>query len=79
MQRKRWWFVGSLCGLVALAMVGCGQSGNKRIILLTNGADPFWDAMRAGMQAAWLNRDAKDWPAQYAPPERTISTLDEII
>lgn len=46
------------------------------------GDDPHADvvgAMRAGMQAAWLNRDAKDWPAQYAPPERTISTLDEII
>jgi ribose transport system substrate-binding protein len=25
-------------------------SGLKRVILLTNGADPFWDAMRAGMQ-----------------------------
>ena len=24
----------------------------KRVILLTNGADPFWDAMRAGMQDA---------------------------
>ncbi|MBI3839387.1 MAG: substrate-binding domain-containing protein [Planctomycetia bacterium] len=24
----------------------------KRVILLTNGADPFWNAMRAGMQAA---------------------------
>jgi ribose transport system substrate-binding protein len=26
--------------------------GAKRVILLTNGADPFWDAMRAGMQDA---------------------------
>jgi ribose transport system substrate-binding protein len=29
-----------------------GSRGPKRIILLTNGADPFWDAMRAGMQDA---------------------------
>ncbi len=39
-----------------LALVGCdargGGSSSKRIILLTNGADPFWDAMRAGMQDA---------------------------
>jgi len=33
---------------------GASQAGSdsKRIILLTNGADPFWDAMRAGMQDA---------------------------
>lgn len=29
-----------------------GSGGAKRVILLTNGADPFWDAMRAGMQDA---------------------------
>jgi len=29
-----------------------GAASGKRIILLTNGADPFWDAMRAGMQDA---------------------------
>ena len=42
-------------GLFALALAGCdarGDAGTKRIILLTNGADPFWDAMRAGMQDA---------------------------
>ena len=50
---------------VAIFTAGCGSrssgsaddakgaaSGTKRIILLTNGADPFWDAMRAGMQDA---------------------------
>lgn len=33
---------------------GTGDSaeGTKRVILLTNGADPFWDAMRVGMQDA---------------------------
>ena len=42
-----------IAGLAALAATGCGgQSGPKRVILLTNGADPFWDAMRAGMQDA---------------------------
>jgi ribose transport system substrate-binding protein len=52
--------------LLACATGGCGGSasrdsagsadgksaGAKRVILLTNGADPFWDAMRAGMQDA---------------------------
>jgi FMN hydrolase / 5-amino-6-(5-phospho-D-ribitylamino)uracil phosphatase len=46
------------------------------------GDDPHADvvgAMQAGMQAVWLNRDAREWPTQYAPPARTISTLAEII
>jgi ribose transport system substrate-binding protein len=51
--------------LVALAVsTGCNSStspsgdgvaangGTKRVILLTNGADPFWDAMFVGMQDA---------------------------
>lgn len=42
--------------MLALAAAGCspsaGTSTGKRIILLTNGADPFWDAMRVGMQDA---------------------------
>jgi ribose transport system substrate-binding protein len=49
-------------GLTLLA--GCGTSAGdttehatKRVILLTNGADPFWDAMRVGMQDA--ERDFK--------------------
>ncbi|HEY2145378.1 MAG TPA: HAD-IA family hydrolase [Steroidobacteraceae bacterium] len=46
------------------------------------GDDPHADvigAMQAGMQAAWLNRAAREWPAQLPPPPRTISTLAEII
>lgn len=46
------------------------------------GDDPLADvvgAMRAGMQAAWLNRDAREWPKGLAAPPRTISTLSEII
>ena len=45
------------------------------------GDDPHCDvagAMRAGMQAAWLNRDAKPWLAELTPPSRTISTLADI-
>ena len=38
----------------AFSIVGCGgnKSKSKRIILLTNGDDPFWDAMRVGMEKA---------------------------
>jgi ribose transport system substrate-binding protein len=36
---------------------GAANGSAKRIILLTNGADPFWDAMRVGMQDA--ERDFK--------------------
>jgi FMN hydrolase / 5-amino-6-(5-phospho-D-ribitylamino)uracil phosphatase len=45
------------------------------------GDDPLADvvgATQAGMQAAWLNRGAREWPAQLPPPPRTISTLAEI-
>ena len=68
MQSTRLSILVALLGLVALVAAGCGSSsatavssaapaagaadGGKRIILLTNGADPFWDAMRAGMQDA---------------------------
>lgn len=31
---------------------GAGGAGAKRIIILTNGDDPFWDAMRRGMEKA---------------------------
>jgi len=46
------------------------------------GDDPLADvvgATRAGMQAVWLNRDARPWPPQFERPVRTISTLAEII
>jgi putative hydrolase of the HAD superfamily len=46
------------------------------------GDDPHLDvvgAAQAGMQAAWLNRNAKSWPAHLPPPTRTISTLEEIM
>jgi putative hydrolase of the HAD superfamily len=46
------------------------------------GDDPLADvvgAMRAGITAVWLNRDSREWPQQFAPPERTVSTLAEIL
>jgi len=46
------------------------------------GDDPLADvvgATHAGMQAVWLNRDARAWPLEFAPPARTITTLAEII
>ena len=71
MSRTRRTCLAWLLALGALSLVGCGKAardsaatgGNgsggslKRVILLTNGADPFWDAMRAGMQDA--ERDFK--------------------
>jgi 2-haloalkanoic acid dehalogenase type II len=56
-------------------------AGVEAAQVLHIGDDPHLDvvgAARAGMQAAWLNRDAKPWPAHLAPPSRTIATLDEI-
>jgi len=46
------------------------------------GDDPLADvvgATQAGLQAVWLNRDARQWPPQFERPARTISTLAEII
>jgi HAD superfamily hydrolase (TIGR01509 family) len=57
-------------------------SGVEAARVLHIGDDPHADvvgAMQAGLQAVWLNRDAKEWPAHLNPPSRTISTLAEII
>jgi HAD superfamily hydrolase (TIGR01549 family) len=46
------------------------------------GDDPVADvvgATQAGMQAVWLNRDAREWPSGLPPPPRTITTLAQII
>jgi FMN hydrolase / 5-amino-6-(5-phospho-D-ribitylamino)uracil phosphatase len=56
-------------------------AGVKARQVLHVGDDPHLDVMgaaQAGMQAAWLNRDAKTWPAQLPPPPRTIMSLREI-
>jgi FMN hydrolase / 5-amino-6-(5-phospho-D-ribitylamino)uracil phosphatase len=52
------------------------------IEVLHIGDDPLADvigATRAGMQAVWLNRGARCWPSEFAPPARTVSTLAEIL
>ena len=61
--------------LVKLAGVEAAQ-------VLHVGDDPLADvvgARQAGMQAVWLNRDAREWPKALAAAPRTISTLAEII
>jgi FMN hydrolase / 5-amino-6-(5-phospho-D-ribitylamino)uracil phosphatase len=49
--------------------------------ILHVGDDPRLDvvgAMHAGLQAAWLNRNAQVWPADLPPAPRTILSLAEI-
>jgi HAD superfamily hydrolase (TIGR01549 family) len=56
-------------------------AGVEAAQVLHVGDDPLLDvigAMRAGMQAAWLNRGAKIWPEHLPPPPRTILSLEEI-
>jgi len=40
------------CGFSLLALEGCRGSSTKRIIILTNGNSPFWDACGVGVQEA---------------------------
>jgi len=45
------------------------------------GDDPVADvvgALRAGMQAVWLNREGKRWPDPQVPPPCTVATLADI-
>ena len=45
------------------------------------GDDPIADvlgAVNAGMRAAWVRRESRDWPAHLESPAVTISTLDEL-
>ncbi|HMO12571.1 MAG TPA: substrate-binding domain-containing protein [Pirellulaceae bacterium] len=49
--------IGVVLILIALMGVTLGCSKSKRIILLTNGDDPFWDAMRSGMEQAARDLD----------------------
>jgi HAD superfamily hydrolase (TIGR01509 family) len=58
-----------------------GLAGVEAHRVLHIGDDPQADvvgATQAGMQAVWLNRNARRWPPQFAPPARTITTLAEI-
>jgi HAD superfamily hydrolase (TIGR01509 family) len=57
-------------------------AGVEAAQVLHIGDDPLADvigATRAGMQAVWLNRDGREWPAAFAAPPRTVSTLAEIM
>jgi putative hydrolase of the HAD superfamily len=57
-------------------------AGVEPIEVLHIGDDPLADvigATQAGMQAVWLNREARPWPQHFAPPLRTVSTLAEIM
>ena len=45
------------------------------------GDDPLADvdgARRAGLQAVWLNRDARPWPGHLEAPPRTVTTLADL-
>lgn len=58
------------------------QAGVRAEQVLHIGDDPCTDvtgAARAGLQAVWLNRDARPWPEKLPPPSRTISTLAELL
>ncbi len=60
--------------LAERAGAACGE-------ILHIGDDPFADvegARRAGLQAVWINRDGRRWPAELAPPDRVIASLEEI-
>jgi FMN hydrolase / 5-amino-6-(5-phospho-D-ribitylamino)uracil phosphatase len=57
------------------------EAGVEARQVLHIGDDPHADvvgATEAGLRAVWINRDAKLWPAEFALPARTISTLAEI-
>jgi FMN hydrolase / 5-amino-6-(5-phospho-D-ribitylamino)uracil phosphatase len=57
-------------------------SGVEASQILHIGDDPLADvvgATQSGMQAVWLNRDARPWPTQFARPARTITSLAEIM
>jgi HAD superfamily hydrolase (TIGR01509 family) len=58
------------------------MAGVEAAQVLHIGDDPLADvigATRAGMQAVWVNRDGREWPAAFAAPLRTVSTLAEIM
>ncbi len=67
-MRSRRFVLGACCALVAGVLTGCpkdnaggggaggaGSAGSKRIVILTNGDDPFWDACESGAKQAELD------------------------
>jgi 2-haloalkanoic acid dehalogenase type II len=58
------------------------RAGVEPAAVLHVGDDPLADvvgAVRAGMQAVWINREGREWPAQWPPPARTVRSLDELV
>jgi putative hydrolase of the HAD superfamily len=56
-------------------------AGVEAARVLHIGDDPQADvvgARQAGMQAVWLNRDERAWPAHFLPPSRTITSLAQL-
>jgi 2-haloalkanoic acid dehalogenase type II len=57
------------------------EAGVSAPDVLHVGDDPLADvagAQRAGLQAIWLNRDARPWPDSLGPPPRTLATLADL-
>ena len=45
------------------------------------GDEPYYDiegAHRANVRSVWINRNARDWPAEYRPAHAEITTLSEL-
>jgi putative hydrolase of the HAD superfamily len=58
-----------------------GQAGVRAADVVHVGDDPLADvvgALRAGLQAVWVNRDARAWPDHLEPPPRTVTTLADL-
>lgn len=57
------------------------MAGTPAHDILHVGDDPLADvvgAQRAGLQAVWLNREERAWPAELGHPPCTVSTLADI-
>lgn len=52
MHRYLWSVPLLVAAALAMVLPGCGGTKEKRIIILTNGNSPFWDACRVGLQEA---------------------------
>jgi len=56
-------------------------SGVAAAEILHVGDDPYADvvgAVHAGLQSAWLNRDAQEWPPQLEPALHTVASLADL-
>lgn len=60
----------------ALDLAGCAPSDCLHL-----GDDPWLDveaARRLGLGTVWVNRTARRWPDELAPPDRTVTSLREL-